>query len=744
MFGSKKFIAIFISSIYLIFPATSFAQTSNTISNIREGQLFIHANGSQNLMINWSTALANNWESHVLIKDPQGRVARELVVLPTDPAGSIQIPLTQVGDYQIIITIPFHAFSFTSTAPMLLVPNPRKRTFRATTANQVTQRLYFLVPSQTTSFTINAMVTRGSDQNSLQLYNPSGTMVRTLSVPNNSMAWQQATITNPASGSWSATMTTASSDSESSFWLEGVPNYVASSSSGLFIPQFITTNVSISADLNQILGSRGLIGAGRVGESGIPTSSITQAFNSIRLEANETQINQSLREPQNDNSDPNVLNLSGFNFNNPNIDYTVNTLQAEPIIHMSGVASWLSPTGNAGLTTQTARAEWAEAILASLIHYRITQGYPLQFAGITNEPNIYPLTAQDYVLLFQTVVNKIKSYPDNRISSIPFYIGSVATLDIAGRDFVNYLISNLDSNSWQYLGIHPWQMGYPGGGTIYTTPILKQYVDDFLKAADSRGSTIQKRIIISEVNAKWGDTQSQDAIYFASWDHALWFSSLLTNVLNTGRSSVLLYYPFSENGTIHNLRAMVYADGRFKPVAYATQFILSHLQNIVTQSLVNNSAEVETLATINTNNTQANIILTNKENRTQQVHLVVTKPNALLTSRWELRRIDNASFTTNQLVNSGAHSGSSFSLDLSLTPQSIYSLDILAQNPGVSPSPAFLAGDVNHDGLVNQTDALMIVSNYARPTSSLTGYFDAQLDNKVNAFDFAWIKGQWQ
>jgi len=39
---------------------------------------------------------------------------------------------------------------------------------------------------------------------------------------------------------------------------------------------------------------------------------------------------------------------------------------------------------------------------------------------------------------------------------------------------------------------------------------------------------------------------------------------------------------------------------------------------------------------------------------------------------------------------------------------------------------------------------LMIVSNYARPTSSLTGYFDAQLDNKVNAFDFAWIKGQWQ
>lgn len=62
--------------------------------------------------------------------------------------------------------------------------------------------------------------------------------------------------------------------------------------------------------------------------------------------------------------------------------------------------------------------------------------------------------------------------------------------------------------------------------------------------------------------------------------------------------------------------------------------------------------------------------------------------------------------------------------------------------PSASGTPApsiFSLGDINHDGVVNSQDAIMVITNYGKPASQTSGYFDAVEDNKVNTGDFGWV-----
>lgn len=65
--------------------------------------------------------------------------------------------------------------------------------------------------------------------------------------------------------------------------------------------------------------------------------------------------------------------------------------------------------------------------------------------------------------------------------------------------------------------------------------------------------------------------------------------------------------------------------------------------------------------------------------------------------------------------------------------------------PDPSPSPNYLPGDVNHDYMIDSADIGLALRNYATDLIShpLTGYFDAEVDNYINAVDFAWIVRDW-
>ena len=85
-----------------------------------------------------------------------------------------------------------------------------------------------------------------------------------------------------------------------------------------FEPIFIPNKVSVVTDYSNILGERGLIGAGRIGQTNeFPTEAIN-AFHELKLEANETPISLAMREPENDR----------FNFGNQSVDRTVTELDA--------------------------------------------------------------------------------------------------------------------------------------------------------------------------------------------------------------------------------------------------------------------------------------------------------------------------------------------------------------------------------------------------------------------------------
>lgn len=65
--------------------------------------------------------------------------------------------------------------------------------------------------------------------------------------------------------------------------------------------------------------------------------------------------------------------------------------------------------------------------------------------------------------------------------------------------------------------------------------------------------------------------------------------------------------------------------------------------------------------------------------------------------------------------------------------------------PSVTPSssPGFKKGDVNHDGLANQTDVKMILNNFSSSADSLPNYFDPVDDVKINMFDAGWVIKDW-
>lgn len=53
-------------------------------------------------------------------------------------------------------------------------------------------------------------------------------------------------------------------------------------------------------------------------------------------------------------------------------------------------------------------------------------------------------------------------------------------------------------------------------------------------------------------------------------------------------------------------------------------------------------------------------------------------------------------------------------------------------------------GDVNHDGIVNEADAFMVLNNYSDNPTSVSGYYDPLGDSTINGMDFGWVVNDWE
>jgi len=65
-------------------------------------------------------------------------------------------------------------------------------------------------------------------------------------------------------------------------------------------------------------------------------------------------------------------------------------------------------------------------------------------------------------------------------------------------------------------------------------------------------------------------------------------------------------------------------------------------------------------------------------------------------------------------------------------------------SPSPTPSPTYLKGDVDHNGIVNLEDIKKIFLNYGKSPSLVSNYFDPVGDIKINLLDFGWVVRDWE
>ena len=209
-------------------------------------------------------------------------------------------------------------------------------------------------------------------------------------------------------------------------------------------------------------------------------------------------------------------------------------------------------------------------------------------------------------------MDQLRLHNDPEVRNQFLYPGSSIEYDLISSIYMRDLVDNIKPEYLRYLGLHPWQHGYPGYGSNYNTPFLAEVVRESVTLAESRTDNDVK-IIISAINAKGIDHTNQISEYFESFDHAIWWWSALINLLSTADIEVVAYSPFLEDGSIDGKRAMVYEDGQLKPVGYATRFLMTNIQNNLLATTTSNSLEVEALTTASEDLSTINVAIVNKE-----------------------------------------------------------------------------------------------------------------------------------
>lgn len=662
------------------------------IPNVREGSVFVRSDGYDGLKVT-RNSLFDDWDYRFIIKKPDGSLLAEKVYKSTAPNGTDEFVLDQVGDYQVVITQGMRNSTFEATNKMVVETNARKRTFRVSNPTHATTKRYFYVPENTNSFNFNAIFTRGSGTNNeAKLYRPDGSTFTTLTMGISGMSFKTQTVSSPAPGFWSASISASNSMTEASFWLEGVANAFSDTTANWFKPNYNPADVAINIDAKTKLGERGLIGGSRVFDGN--TTKYSNAFKTMKLEASEVELSHKHREPNNDNNDPFNLDLSKFNFTTSNrVDLIVTDLKAQPQVYIGVIPDWLAKIANPVpssckanyeydrcMNDPTSMNEFAEAALAMVYHYNVVKNYNLKLVKLTDEPNIDPFDPVQYAKLVNTVGNRLRNHPDPRVNSVKLYGGSFSMMSQTTKDYIFKFIDNVDPNVIQGLSVHPWMQGYAGHGNIYSTKTLYDDMNEIMSKLESKVGTGAKLTFqVPELSPKYGDHSNQDHVYLNSFDNSIWLWSAIINLQRTGKAAAMSYYPFAEDGTIHNYRAMLYEDGSFKPIAYAAKFLMEHIQKDLISSEVPESREVEILTTKQPNANRYNLALVNKERRIQNLKIAMQLDGYISGSaKVVITKLSRNNATSPLQVSNSimGFSGGTMNLPIEMDPESLYTVDI--------------------------------------------------------------------
>ncbi len=552
--------------VFAFFFAVSSVSAEQQLTRLRQGRVHIQTDGvADNLTIHYSPIYG--WNEPLMLLGPDGRLLRK-EFLGHEDSGKLTIKLDQgPGNYELILK-PSYMWRLSLSGGKMVYEPPKE-----TTGLRMIFKggaLYFLVPDNTVSFKLfwtNRRGYKGPDAR-IQVFNPNNELIsddemskidpqiacRMLGLERSECSGgafsprfdpappHEISIHDPLSGIWKIYIgpINAPFPREVGVWLSGIPSLFAQNPESLYVPQDETLPVSSNITVLDDKLSKPLLGV--VGPFGPAGGAREKMMTDYGVQAEKVFLNHDNQEPENDNIDPYDADIRAFNFSRHK-----NRLWPRPgrfsTVVFNHWAGWMK-----SMTFSDRVPEWSEwahvaAVYAMQERQMKSDAMTVQFF---NEPN-FVMKMDQYIALLKAAGSRIKNDPQS--TGCPIAAPAISTaLSKYNPDTRNFLNKNwiqqtlkeadefVDIVMFNVYGARDLEDTF-----LYTT--IVDQVDQIIRETNPDG--IIEPIIIGATNREGGLAPTH---LFNDWEGGLWWASVLSQVMNTGRVKVINYFSIIDAG----------------------------------------------------------------------------------------------------------------------------------------------------------------------------------------------------
>lgn len=561
-----KQIPFFILLVFILLLTISPAHAGQQLIDLRQGRVHIQAQGrADKVTIRYSPVYG--WNEPMLLIGPTGRLLRNQA-LGHDAAGCLTVSLDQgPGHYELILK-PSYLWQISSSTGKMVYEPPLETTGLRMSFGE--HELYFHVPEKTKSFKLFWINHRGylGSAARIQLFDPKNQLVaedkmakvdrktacRLLGSEKSRcfhggfnpkidpVPPQEILINNPISGIWKIDIGTTNLfyADDVGVWLAGIPSFFSQSPEHLYVPSYVRKNIFAEIRIHDKKLTPPILGAvGRFGPKGGERQTLMAGYGVC---AEKVFFNHKKQEIKNDNDDPEHLRIKGFDF-----FHHKSKLWPQPDIFSTLVffdfADWMQALSKDRKIREW--GEWAHIAAVYAVKQRQMQAnnMVLQFF---NEPNLF-MPMDEYILFLINAGTRIKNDPVTKKCPIAAPAISTAlskydpdTSNFLNRKWIREVLRKADDIVdvvlFNVYGAQELE------DTFLYTQLINQ-VDRIIR--DINPDDVIEPIIIGATNRKGGLGQTS---LFNDWEGALWWASVLSQVVNTGRVKVINFFGIKDTG----------------------------------------------------------------------------------------------------------------------------------------------------------------------------------------------------
>lgn len=352
-------------------------------------------------------------------------------------------------------------------------------------------------------------------------------------------------------------------------------------------------------------------------------------------------VDHQWREPFNgkyptggDNRDPAVIDQSGFNWEDPRIEFFHKNLGTGISALFSSEKSWLGVP-----LTPDKQKEFAEFVLAYISHFNTDLFPVIRWLSPWDEPNLKSFTYDEYSALLKEVATRLKA-PDNprtvRNTNILAISSSGFKSINSGKDriginwaeklYAEYdaLVDGIAFDLWDRRDLIE-------SGEFRDAVLL---AEDIMKKNDTDGNTAEQ-IVINQTSMSSG--RGSSAYDVNTHFGALWLTGAVCNAFASGRLNAFHYFTAIDDE--RHMKGLIYSDKlppalpyqavkkpyEVKPIGHAMAMITRTVLDEVVV-LDSDSPEVDALLTVSNDRLSAGLIVVNKSPRVNSLKITADLP----------------------------------------------------------------------------------------------------------------------